>query len=55
LVGDFPALDKARLLRPLFGSKTWPPRSSQFWANQSGKQYQFTHKREEHHQRDSRL
>ncbi len=29
-------LDKARLSRPPFGSKTWPPRSSRFWTNQSG-------------------
>jgi len=29
-------LDKARLLRPTCGSKTRPPRSSRFWANQSG-------------------
>jgi len=29
-------LDKARLSRPHFGSKTWPPRSSRFWTNQSG-------------------
>jgi len=29
-------LDKARLSRPPFGSKTRPPRSGRCWANQSG-------------------
>ncbi len=35
--GVFIGLDQARLVRPIFGSQTWPPRSSRFRPNQSDK------------------